>query len=57
MSVMEQTSMLAFLAIALALGLMTGLVVVPITANALPDQASNRDRACDHAGKTHINFC
>jgi hypothetical protein len=55
---MEQTTMLAIIAIALALGLMTGvLVVAPNTAYALPKQANNRERACDHAGEDHINFC
>ena len=53
---MQQTTMLAIFALALALGLVTGLMVVELN-TAYAQQEDNRLRACEHAGASHVPFC
>jgi hypothetical protein len=61
MIVMEQTTMLAIFAIALALGVTTAMLVIPMIPQvyAPPSQqgSDNRQRACEHAGADHVPFC
>jgi hypothetical protein len=58
MITMQQTTMLATFAIALALGLVTGMLVIPTMSQVFAQQHSdNKFRSCLHAGANHIPFC
>jgi hypothetical protein len=50
---------LVIFAVVAALGLMTALMVVePNLPQAFAQgESSNRERACEHAGASHIKFC